>query len=41
MTMENAARQCGENEMTWFDAVDACTKNVVEVGACCREEVGQ
>jgi hypothetical protein len=41
MTMENAARQRRENEMTGFDAVDARTKNVVEVGACCREEVGQ
>jgi hypothetical protein len=41
MTMENAARERTENEMAWFDAVDACTKNIVEVGAYCREGVVQ
>jgi hypothetical protein len=39
--MENAVRERTENEMTWFDAVDARTKNIVEVGACCREGIGQ
>ena len=39
--VEDAARERAENEMTRFDAVDPATKDVVEIGACGREEIVQ
>jgi hypothetical protein len=39
--MKDAAGERAENEMTWLDAVDPATKDVVEIGACDREEIVQ
>jgi hypothetical protein len=39
--MQESARQCGKDEMAWFDALEACAKNAVQVGANAGEEIGQ